>query len=73
MLHQAYARVHQNPAGDGNRVESVVTDGDQTITMVYIGFYSEQIRTSGAVTTTDWKKVLITCEACFGGLVLLSF
>jgi hypothetical protein len=40
-----------------------VTDGGQTITTVSIGFYYEQITTSGAVTTTDWIKVLITCEA----------
>ena len=63
MLHQAYARVRENPAGDGKRVQSVVTDGSQTITTVYIGSYYEQITTSGVVTTTDWIKVLITCEA----------
>jgi hypothetical protein len=45
------------------RVQSTVTDGGQTITTVSIGFYYEQITTSGAVTTTDWIKVLITCEA----------
>jgi len=36
MLHQAYDRVRENPAGDGNRVESVVTDDDQTITTIPI-------------------------------------
>ena len=34
MLHQAYARVRENPAGDENRVESVVTNGSQTITTI---------------------------------------
>jgi len=73
MLHQAYTRIRENTAGDGNRVESVVINASHTITTVYIGSYYEQITTSGDVTTTEWKKVLITCEACFGGLELLSF
>jgi RHS repeat-associated protein len=37
-------------------MQSVVTDGYQNITTVYIGSYYEQITTSGVVTTTDWKK-----------------
>jgi RHS repeat-associated protein len=43
--------------GDGNRVESVVTDGSQTITTVYIGSYYEQITTvDGGSSTTEWNK-----------------
>jgi len=42
---------------DGNRVESVVTDGSQTITTVYIGSYYEQITTvDGGSSTTEWNK-----------------
>lgn len=43
--------------GDGKRVQSVVTDGDQTIRTIYIGSYYEQITTvDGGSSTTDWKK-----------------
>ena len=50
----------------GTRVQAIITDGDQTITTVYIGSHYEQIRTSGAVTTTDLKKVQITSKECCG-------
>ena len=36
MLHQAYDRVRENRAGDGNRLQSVVTDGSQNITTILL-------------------------------------